>query len=386
MNAATKQRYISTTIWSDTWFDTLSGTEKLIYFNLLTNIHTNPAGVYPFALKYICADTGFSRDEVNSAMKKFEEAGKAFFYKEYIIIPKWLKHQKITERSGLFLGVVKILKSLPDEIKEFISDRKHYDFDVTKYIGDLPETSLRPPPKKGETLPLKSRGGLGHLPETSPRPPQDLPQKTAHDSDLDSDLDSKAAAADQEAIAFPEEKPQISQPAANIFDIQNLAKAQGFFLSEKQAEDFLCLNPTWITGKYSFLDFTASKIRGDPEYSKKTKGDQERIFAKGWKYESWLQEYPDWLDKKLRADKQKTIDLLRKTSPPNCLRCGKFMGGKDVCVDCNARMFFCDETEKWGYKESSEFEIVADFKQYMRQKAENDKKQKEVEIVENIDF
>ena len=191
MNSTTKQRYISTSIWSDDWFDSLTAMEKLIYFNLLTNIHTNPAGVYPFALKYICADTGCSREEVNAAMKKFEKAGKAYFYREYMIIPKWLKHQKIKERSdngkpsGLLLGAIKVLKALPDEIKDFIADRRHYDYDVSAYIGRFSTPSQDHletiPPEKGRPSPCFG--------ETISTPSQDHPPNSAHDLDLDLDLD-----------------------------------------------------------------------------------------------------------------------------------------------------------------------------------------------------
>ena len=46
MDGNTKQRYISTSIWLDEWFDSISGKEKLVYLNLLTNTQTNAAGVY----------------------------------------------------------------------------------------------------------------------------------------------------------------------------------------------------------------------------------------------------------------------------------------------------------------------------------------------------
>jgi len=185
MNGTTKQRYISTSIWSDEWFDSLTAMEKLIYFNLLTNIHTNVAGVYPFALKYVCADTGCSREEVNTAMTKFEGAGKAYFYREYMIIPKWLKHQKIKERSGLFLGAVSVLKSLPDEIKDFIADRRHYDYDVSAYIGRV----SRPYQDPLETLPSDDAIPSLEFGETVSGDTQDTPLNSAHDLDLDSDLD-----------------------------------------------------------------------------------------------------------------------------------------------------------------------------------------------------
>jgi len=159
----TKQRYISTSIWTDEWFDSISAKEKLIYLNLLTNTQTNAAGVYPLLLKQICADTGYSREDVNSAMQKFEDDGKAFYYRGYVIIPKWLKHQKVSERNTIFWGAVKIIKGLPDEIKRFMSDRKHYDFDVSEYIG-IPDDG-----------PSMAHGGA-------------MPN-SAHDLDLDLDLD-----------------------------------------------------------------------------------------------------------------------------------------------------------------------------------------------------
>jgi hypothetical protein len=196
MNSQTKQRYISTSIWSDDWFDSLSEREKLVYFYLLTNEHTNPAGVYQCTLKNVRLEIGFDRQEIEKIMAKFANDGKAFYYREYIIIPKWLKHQKIKERSGLFLGAVNVIKGLPDEIKAFISDRRHYDYDVTPYIGSVHRPSKDPPPQKeGATTEPPGDNGTPStdLPQnegtgTGEHPPQSTAQKP-YDLDLDSDLD-----------------------------------------------------------------------------------------------------------------------------------------------------------------------------------------------------
>jgi hypothetical protein len=176
MTSQTKQRYISTSIWSDDWFDSLSEREKLVYFYLLTNEHTNPAGVYQCTLKNVRVEIGISREEIEQIMAKFTEAGKAFYFREYIIITKWLKHQKIKERSGLLLGAVKVLKALPEEVKAFISDRRHYDYDITPYIGKVNTPPQDPPPENGGP-------SLDPPPESTPQKPHDL------DLDLDSDLD-----------------------------------------------------------------------------------------------------------------------------------------------------------------------------------------------------
>jgi hypothetical protein len=69
MNSQTKQRYISTSIWSDDWFDSLSDREKLVYFYLLTNEHTNTAGIYQCTLKNIRLEIGLDREEAERIMR-----------------------------------------------------------------------------------------------------------------------------------------------------------------------------------------------------------------------------------------------------------------------------------------------------------------------------
>jgi hypothetical protein len=217
MNKLTKQRYISTSIWSDEWFDSLTVNEKLVYFNLLTNDHTNPAGVYPFALKYCAADTGLSRDEVNTAMKTFEKAGKAFLYKEYMIVPKWLKHQKISARSKMFLGALAVLRSLPPEIKIFISTREHYDFPIEKFM-EIPKFDSLPIAytQKHDSLSIGyTEKGDSLYPKTV-YPINSLSHDSDSDFDSDFDIDSENYKEGQSEL-IPDFDDVISTPE-QLFD------------------------------------------------------------------------------------------------------------------------------------------------------------------------
>jgi hypothetical protein len=200
------------------------------------------------------AEFNVTREEVLALLKTFEEAGKAFYYKEYIIIPKWLKHQKITERNDIFLGVLKIFKALPDEIKEFVRDRRHYDFDVTPYIGAgkprVPKpqeavVSLEPqdaraavsqaPPvesavqEESDSVSLESGGLTMSLKEERGAPPENgsqnegaPPKNTVQkrhdsDSDLDSDLDSDIDLDNKLKHIFSEsESAETTPPAVEI--------------------------------------------------------------------------------------------------------------------------------------------------------------------------
>ena len=249
MNSQTKQRYISTSIWSDDWFDGLSEREKLVYFYLLTNEHTNAAGVYQCTLKNVRLEIGLGREEIERIMAKFAEAGKAFYFREYIIIPKWLKHQKIKERSGLFMGMVKVLKGLPDEVKAFISDRRHYDYDVTPYIGNIYTLTQDPPIKTGggsQDLPPENDRPSLDLPHenegtTKDHPPQSTPQ-SAHDFDLDSDLDSDFDFDFDKNIRLQEtQDPPIKNEGTSTDPLPDVLSAHFIKRWQQNADVFNCL-------------------------------------------------------------------------------------------------------------------------------------------------
>jgi hypothetical protein len=177
------QRYISSSFWSDDWVDSLSVHEKLIYMYLLTNENTNIAGVYKITIKRMKDDTGISRDKVTAALERFAHDKKAFFIDEYIIIPKWPKHQKLGERGKLRLATNSILRSLPEKIKNFIAQPEHYEYDASFLLAS------------GDTLSIPHNENGKKDDRVSPKqnkPYQDdYTLSSDSDSDSDSDLDVK---------------------------------------------------------------------------------------------------------------------------------------------------------------------------------------------------
>ena len=114
------QRYISTSFWDDEWIQTLEPLEKFLYLYLMTNSLTNIAGVYKITIRRICFDTGLNTSTIEQILSKFQKAGKAFLYEEYMILPSWPQHQKAEERSKIKLGIDAILKVLPIEIVNYM--------------------------------------------------------------------------------------------------------------------------------------------------------------------------------------------------------------------------------------------------------------------------
>ena len=400
MNNTTKQRYISTSIWADDWFDSLTEREKLVYFYLLTNEHTNAAGVYQCTLKNIRLEMGLQREEIESIMDKFAEAGKAFYYKEYIIIPKWLKHQKINDRSGLFLGTVKVLNSLPAEIKEFIADRRHYDYDISKLLTPSQDPLKTLPPENGVCPPEKDRPSLKNNEKHGEHPPKTTPQN-AHEFDLDIDLDSDLDI-DSDVVVTPKTLPPVenSSTTTNSENITKIAKTQGFFLTSKQAKEFLRLDSSWLIGDFNFLVFASSRIQED---TTKTHGDHERIFSKAWNYQNLLQEYPDWLnkkkieakkeqkkqqEKKAEEERQRKLKKAFEDKPQVCSHCGApitVQGEREECAACGWLCQFNEQKMAWEF---FEFESLSEkFKKILRDKHGNESElPEETKKTEEIDF
>ena len=128
------QRYISSSFWSDDWVDSLNVKEKLVYVYLLTNDSTSICGVYKLTVKRIKDDTGISRQEITDILQKFAADKKAYYVDEYIILPNWLKHQHLNNES-VRLGTIRALKALPDHIIAFLREPHHFYYDVDTFLG-----------------------------------------------------------------------------------------------------------------------------------------------------------------------------------------------------------------------------------------------------------
>ena len=242
------QRYISSSFWSDDWVDSLSVHEKLIYMYLLTNENTNVAGVYKITIKRMKDDTGIARDKVAAALEKFAQDKKAFFIDEYIIIPKWPKHQKLGGRGKLRLAANAILRSLPDTIKDFITQPGHYEYD-TSFLLPAGHTLSIPHNENGKSGDRVSPK-QGKTSQNADTPPSDLDLDS--DYDLDSDLDVKHTHID--GASAPDES-----------EFSNSPKQLFLQLWQKTADVFNCMarieSPKEFAAFWENSNITSDQVR-----------------------------------------------------------------------------------------------------------------------------
>ena len=113
-----KQRYIDTKFWDDSYVLTLDPSEKLVFLYLLTNPLTAICGIYEIALKRVAFDTGFDQDTVMRILSRFERDGRCIYRNGWIALRNWIKHQ--SDSPKIQRGIELQLAEVPAEFVEYI--------------------------------------------------------------------------------------------------------------------------------------------------------------------------------------------------------------------------------------------------------------------------
>jgi len=111
-----KMRSVNTKFWDDSFIQELNPSEKLLFLYLLTNPLTNILGIYEISIRRISFDTGLNKEIISKGLERFEKVQKAFYIDEFVILPNFLKNQKLN--ANMKIGVSKIFNELPNNLKE----------------------------------------------------------------------------------------------------------------------------------------------------------------------------------------------------------------------------------------------------------------------------
>lgn len=121
--AIDKQRYVNTRFWNDTYVSELDPIEKLLFMYLLTNSHTNIAGIYELPLKVMSVETGIEISMLKKIIPRLKK--KITFKNNYVVMRNFLKHQNLTSKNTL-VGVINVLKTLDKTFLEQMVDEDKY--------------------------------------------------------------------------------------------------------------------------------------------------------------------------------------------------------------------------------------------------------------------
>lgn len=420
------QRYISTSFWSDDWVDSLSRDGKLLYMYLLTNESTNIAGVYRITLKRMKDDTGIPRTDIQNLLTVFEKDGKAYYFQEYIILPKWPKHQKLGERGKLRLGVIAVLQHLPKEIFDELP-RMGYCFDLSvvhnTIIGRNEREGLSGTRRSHilvergnhcetcgstETLVIHhikpvSEGGsnenknlkvlcsnchdLIHHPQKKGFVPDRLSGtsyensgqrgNSANDSDSDIDLNSDSEFKGNNGgsnLKVPSDEEITTTFSASELQ-EEIKAATGYLFDEKIIARFqnLSLSPEEMSGPHNFFVFVKEIV--ETKYPEKPASEQRTLFISAvTTWENLRAEYPSWLKAQTKAQEHSAVETARNKKPERC-QCGSsalVWRAKNifVCPDCHGSYEFDEKKLAYVFTKQEDIPSAASINSAIRSKKE----------------
>lgn len=124
------RRYINVRTWSETWFEELSATEKLIWIYLNTNSATNMLGAYSTSIRRLAYECHVSEPAARRSIKKLEVIKKVIYNEGYVIIIDWMAQQSMN--PSMRIAARKEYDKLPDKIRLLLSEQTHKDIEKTR--------------------------------------------------------------------------------------------------------------------------------------------------------------------------------------------------------------------------------------------------------------
>jgi hypothetical protein len=117
-----KNRFINTKFWDDSFIEKLEPLDKLIFLYLLTCTSTTLSGVYEISLKRISFDTKIKETTIRKAFEGFQTVEKIYYFDGWVIIRNFIKNQNLND--NMRKSVQKELGELPDNIAKFICENE----------------------------------------------------------------------------------------------------------------------------------------------------------------------------------------------------------------------------------------------------------------------
>lgn len=137
-------RSVQDRFWSDIWVRKLNPLDRYLFLYLLTNEHTNWAGVYELDLGMMAYESGLDeRDLERSFLPRL--APKVIYVEGWIHVPNWVKHH--TSESGTISpqqkeGIRKAMERIPENIRLKIKEIEKKGIPYTYPIHTVSPSSL----------------------------------------------------------------------------------------------------------------------------------------------------------------------------------------------------------------------------------------------------
>jgi len=120
-----KHRYLNTNYWNDSYISHLDNDERNLFLFLFSNSYVTKCGIYELPDKYILPYSNIDLPKLQEIKKKFESDRKYFFFKDWIYVNNFYKHNSFSPTIHIAQSVKKEFDAIPIDIKKhFFADFK----------------------------------------------------------------------------------------------------------------------------------------------------------------------------------------------------------------------------------------------------------------------
>lgn len=116
-------RSIDQRYWTDTYVESLSATEKLVYIHLFSSAHTNLVGVFQASRRMIAFQTACPGPDVDAALERFRRDGKAIIDGGEVWLASYIRHQCTSSPKMVAAMRGQLAKVESDAIRKAIIER-----------------------------------------------------------------------------------------------------------------------------------------------------------------------------------------------------------------------------------------------------------------------
>lgn len=137
-------RSVQDRFWSDGWVRKLNPLDRYLFLYLLTNEHTNWAGVYELDMGMMAFETGIDERELERSMLP-RLAPKVIYLEGWVYVPNWVKHHH--SESGTISpqqkeGIRKAMERVPAKIRSKLKEIQNEEIPYPYPMDTLSPSSL----------------------------------------------------------------------------------------------------------------------------------------------------------------------------------------------------------------------------------------------------
>src|SRR3990167_1829318 len=112
-------RQVGTNFWKDSYTHKLSTMEKLAFLYLFTNDRVTLCGIYELPDDFAKVELGITQEDYDKIKIKFAADSKYLFYKEYVYILNFARHNTFSTADNVIRKCQKQFNAIPMNIKEY---------------------------------------------------------------------------------------------------------------------------------------------------------------------------------------------------------------------------------------------------------------------------